>query len=196
MSDIDQPDNPEKDELALRLKEVREHLNLTLSQASEATKQIDVRGEGVSKVSISRYENGGSFPGYRELRLLAQTYGVAVSFLFYGDRPDPFAGWDFSLDQFLSDLIDDRLIEHGLIEGESRREREIRKMMALGAINRRRGLLPEPEPDEPQPIGLDHPETIAMTEAVDAANKAFDAAADAANKLRIRTKQRKISKKS
>jgi len=198
VSDVEQQDYPEKDELALRLKTLRERLGFTLSQASEATKQIDTRSEGVSKVSISRYENGGSFPGYRELRLLAQTYGVSVSFLFYGDRPDPFAGWEFSLDQFLSDLIDDRLIEHGLIEGESRYDREMRKMMAQSLINRRRQRLPEPEPDEPKPPGLDSPETIAMAEAADAGLDDVDYEERERERLqsRARTKTRKISKKS
>lgn len=71
MDEISESVNPEKHALGRRLKGLRENFSWTLSEISQATKQIDPEKEGVSKVSISRYENGDSFPGYREIKLLA-----------------------------------------------------------------------------------------------------------------------------
>jgi transcriptional regulator with XRE-family HTH domain len=138
MDEISEATNPEKHALGRRLKGLRENLSWTLAQISQATKQMDPEKEGVSKVSISRYENGDSFPGYREIRLLAQAFGVSITFLFYGDMPDPYAGWEFSLDEYLRSVIRDTLIEEGLIEGESRAQREDKKSRALSALQHRR----------------------------------------------------------
>jgi transcriptional regulator with XRE-family HTH domain len=129
--------NPEKHALGRRLKGLRESLSWTLGEVSQATKQIDPEKEGVSKVSISRYENGDSFPGYREIKLLAQAFGVSISFVFYGDIPDPYAGWEFSLDEYLKSVIRDVLIDEGLVEGESRSQREHKKTRAMRMLNDR-----------------------------------------------------------
>ena len=139
MDEISESINPEKHALGRRLKGIRESLSWTLGELSQATKQIDPEKEGVSKVSISRYENGDSFPGYREIKLLAQACGISISFLFYGDVPDPYAGWEFSLDSYLQSVIRDVLIDEGLIEGESRSQKEHKKTLALRAIRDRRG---------------------------------------------------------
>jgi transcriptional regulator with XRE-family HTH domain len=149
------PINPEKHALGRRLKGLRESFSWTLGELSQATKHIDPDKEGVSKVSISRYENGDSFPGYREIKLIAQAFGVSITFLFYGDAPDPYAGWEFSLDEYLRSVIKDVLIEEGLIEGESRAQKENKKMKALRSLN----LLREPF----DPSLLD-PEDLAMAE--------------------------------
>jgi transcriptional regulator with XRE-family HTH domain len=138
VDDINDAINPEKHALSRRLKGLRESFSWTLSDLSFATKQVDPAKEGISKVSISRYENGDSFPGYREIRLLAQAFGVSITFLFYGDVPDPYAGWEFSLDSYLRSVIMDVLIDEGVIEGESRSQREMKKSRALRALTLRR----------------------------------------------------------
>lgn len=137
MDEVAESINPEKHALGRRLKGLRESLTWTLGELSQATKQIDPDKEGVSKVSISRYENGDSFPGYREIKLLAQAFGVSISFVFYGDVPDPYAGWEFSLDEYLKSVIRDVLIDEGLIEGESRSQRERKKTRAMRMLNDR-----------------------------------------------------------
>lgn len=148
MDEISESINPEKHALGRRLKGLRESIGWTLAELSQATKQMDPEKEGVSKVSISRYENGDSFPGYREIRLLAQAFGVSITFLFYGDMPDPYAGWEFSLDEYLRSVIRDTLIDEGLIEGESRAQREDKKSRALRLLNTMREPFDESQFDK------------------------------------------------
>ncbi|MFY3382807.1 helix-turn-helix domain-containing protein [Paracidovorax sp. MALMAid1276] len=138
MNDADDLINPDKKALGARLKKLREGFSWTLGELSEATKHLDPTGDGISKVSISRYENGDSYPGYRELKLIAQVFAVPVSSLFYGDIPDPYAGWEMSLDDYLRSVIKSVLIEEGVIEGESRASREQKQVLALRAIQARR----------------------------------------------------------
>src|ERR1700740_1616985 len=78
----------EKAEVGRRIKQQRERHRWTLDELSQATKQIDPQQQGVSKVSISRYENADSYPGYREIKLIAQALGEPITHFFYGDRPD------------------------------------------------------------------------------------------------------------
>lgn len=66
----DSPD-ADKTEVGRRIKQQRERHGWTLDELSQATKQIDPQLQGVSKVSISRYENADSYPGYREIKLIA-----------------------------------------------------------------------------------------------------------------------------
>ncbi|MDP3651811.1 MAG: helix-turn-helix transcriptional regulator [Rhodoferax sp.] len=148
MDEISESVNPEKQALGRRLKGLRENFSWTLSEISQATKQIDPEKEGVSKVSISRYENGDSFPGYREIKLLSQAFGVSITFLFYGDVPDPYSGWEFSLDEYLRSVIKDVLIEEGVVEGESRADREHKKTLALRLVNGRRKTFDPNQMDE------------------------------------------------
>ncbi|MDO8774833.1 MAG: helix-turn-helix transcriptional regulator [Burkholderiaceae bacterium] len=147
MDDTSDSTSQEKHALGRRLKGLRESISWTLGELSQATKQMDPDKEGVSKVSISRYENGDSFPGYREIRLLAQAFGVSITFLFYGDAPDPYAGWEFSLDEYLRSVILDVLIDEGVIEGESRAQKENKKMRALRALQSRRAPIEVSELD-------------------------------------------------
>lgn len=140
--------NTDKKALGARLKKLREGFSWTLGELSEATKQLDPTGDGISKVSVSRYENGDSYPGYREIKLLAQAFAVPVSSLFYGDIPDPYAGWEMSLDDYLRSVIKSVLIEEGVIEGESRADREQKQMLALRAIQGRRRAIIVEAPDE------------------------------------------------
>ena len=119
MNEIDDAINPDKKALSLRLKGLREKFSWTLSELSKTTTQVDQLGDGVSKVSLSRYENGDSYPGYREIKLIAQAFGVSVIYLFYGDVPDPYGGsQELSLDEYLRSVIKEVLIEEGVIEGE------------------------------------------------------------------------------
>ena len=134
MSDIDDANNPEKQALGKRLRGLRDSFGWTLEEVSQATKQADPQNEGVSKVSISRYENGDSYPGYREIKLLSQALGSTVAFVFYGDMPDPYSGFELSLDEYFQNLIKDALIDHGLIKGVSSRQRQTQKAIALQTL--------------------------------------------------------------
>ncbi len=135
--DSDLPD-PDKLEVGRRIKQQRERHRWTLDELSQATKQIDPQQAGVSKVSISRYENADSYPGYREIKLIAQALGEPITSFFYGDRPDPFSGWHLSLDDYLRHIIKDVLIEEGLVPGVSISDKEFQKTEAMAAVNQRR----------------------------------------------------------
>jgi len=138
VTEVSDSSNPDKEALGDRLRKLREGLSWTLGDLSEVTKHIDPSGDGVSKVSISRYENGDSFPGYREIKLLAQSFAVPVASLFYGDVPDPYSNGELSLDDYLRGVIKSVLIEEGLVEGESRYDREHKQMLLLRSIQTRR----------------------------------------------------------
>lgn len=138
MSEANDLPNQDKEALGSRLRKLREGISWTLGELSEVTKHLDPSGDGVSKVSISRYENGDSFPGYREIKLLAQAFAVPVASFFYGDVPDPYSGWDMSLDDYLRSVIKSVLIEEGVIEGASRADRENKQMLLLRSIQLRR----------------------------------------------------------
>lgn len=81
-------DEPEQD-LGNRLQNARRMAGLTQGKLSERTKLADSKGEGVSRAVISLYENGGSRPGPRELRMLCEVLRVSPSYLIY-DSEDPF----------------------------------------------------------------------------------------------------------
>lgn len=83
-------DEPEKD-LGERLQGARRMAGMTQGELSERTKLADLRGEGVSRAVISLYENGGSRPGPRELRMLCEVLRVSPSYLIY-ETDDPFDG--------------------------------------------------------------------------------------------------------
>lgn len=139
----------EKMELGKRIKRLREDHIYTLEQLSQITKDIDPLGVGISKVSISRYENGDSYPGYREIRLIAQAFAMPITTFFYGDKPDPFGEWNMSLDEYLRHIIRDELMENGLIEGRSISQREYDKTVLMRDVNLRRRLIkPDSNPDE------------------------------------------------
>ncbi|GAC1609285.1 MAG: hypothetical protein NVS3B3_15540 [Aquirhabdus sp.] len=139
----------EKLELGKRIRKLREEHIYTLDQLSQITKQIDPLGDGISKVSISRYENGDSYPGYREIRLIAQAFAMPITSFFYGDKPDPFGEWNMSLDEYLRQIIKDELIENGLIEGRSIRQKEQDKTKLMRDVNlRRKPLSLDSDPKE------------------------------------------------
>jgi transcriptional regulator with XRE-family HTH domain len=138
VSDSDEIDNSDKKALGQRLRALRDGLNWTLAELSQATKQLDPQKEGISTVSISRYENADSYPGYRELKLFAQAFAEPIDVIFYGETLDPFKGWEFSLDDYLRKEIRDVLREEGLIAGDSRAQRELKKAMVQRSINSKR----------------------------------------------------------
>ncbi len=144
-------DLPDADKLEVgrRIKQHRERHRWTLDELSQATKHVDPQHAGVSKVSISRYENADSYPGYREIKLIAQALGEPITHFFYGDRPDPFSGWHMSLDDYLRHIIKDVLIEEGLVAGQSILDKESQKMHAMADVNlRRQRLRPSRDPAE------------------------------------------------
>jgi transcriptional regulator with XRE-family HTH domain len=134
-------------EVGKRIKHLREEYDWTLDELSQATKHIDHLNVGVSKVSISRYENGDTYPGYREIKLIALALAKSVNYFFYGDRPDPYSGWTMSLDEYLRSIIKDVLIEEGLVEGVTIRDQEMQKMRAMQAVaGRGKRFKPDPDP--------------------------------------------------
>jgi hypothetical protein len=67
-------------------------------------------------VAISRYETGASFPGYREIKLLAFALRTSVSSLIYA-RVDPLET-RHSLDSMVYDIVMDILTAHGIIKND------------------------------------------------------------------------------
>jgi len=128
----------DKEDVGRRIKQARERHRWTLDELSQATRQIDPQQAGVSKVSISRYENADTYPGYREIKLIAQALGEPITPFFYGDRPDPYSGWKMSLDEYLRHIIKDVLIEEGVLPGVSIADKEQQKSEAQQAVNARR----------------------------------------------------------
>lgn len=81
-------DEPEL-ELGSRLAKLRERELWSQEQLSQATKEHDSTGAGISRAVISMYERGRNRPGTRELRILCDTLRVTPSELLYGS-PTPF----------------------------------------------------------------------------------------------------------
>lgn len=143
----------DKEEVGRRIKQARERHRWTLDELSQATKQIDPQQQGVSKVSISRYENADTYPGYREIKLIAQALGEPITTFFYGDRPDPYSGWKMSLDEYLRHIIRDVLIEEGVLPGVSIADKEHQKSEAQQTVNaRRRRFDGAPDPERTQAL--------------------------------------------
>jgi transcriptional regulator with XRE-family HTH domain len=96
MLDLEHMENPrsrpsEEPELGLgaRLAKLREEREWSQEQLSQATRENDARGEGISRAVISMYERGKNRPGTREFRILCDTLRVTPSELLYG-TPTPF----------------------------------------------------------------------------------------------------------
>jgi transcriptional regulator with XRE-family HTH domain len=91
MLDIEHLENPRSTaseepelELGARLAKLRERQLWSQEQLSQATKQHDSSGVGLSRAVISMYERGKNRPGTRELRILCDTLRVTPSELLYG----------------------------------------------------------------------------------------------------------------
>lgn len=147
MTEAESTKDPEKVAVGERLRKLRSAYGWTLGNLAERTQQIDPSGAGVSKVSISRYENGDSLPGYREIKLLSQALAVTVSTIFYGDDLDPYTPYDRTLDEYLRDIVRDILIDHKLIPGTSSKQRQLRKASVQQDIEDSRRPLSEGSED-------------------------------------------------
>lgn len=71
-------------ELGARLAKLREAMDWSQEQLSQATKLNDATGAGISRAVISMYERGKNRPSTRELRILCDTLRVTPSELLYG----------------------------------------------------------------------------------------------------------------
>lgn len=115
-------------EFGKRLKTLRQRHDLTLDAASKLTKLADPKGDGISRVTMSRYENGDYSPGLRELRILSTAFRVPLSWLAYGDAEDPMNFWEPSLELILDDKIAKvvlyQLAKYGLIDEKETRTDE------------------------------------------------------------------------
>jgi transcriptional regulator with XRE-family HTH domain len=78
-------------ELGSRLARLREQMDWSQEQLSEATKAHDTGGVGLSRAVISMYERGRNRPSTRELRILCDTLRAPPSQLLYG-TDTPFDG--------------------------------------------------------------------------------------------------------
>lgn len=108
-----------------RVKNLRTHLGLTLKALSLLTKVVDPDKQGISTVSISRYESG-SEPGMRELKLLSLAFYRPISFLIYGDSDDPMhfsqrhvASFDLLFDDMVAETVNSILVNKGIIEKDT-----------------------------------------------------------------------------
>ncbi len=113
---IDDPFFFRDEDVAQRLKAVRQQRDLTLEQLSSLTKEIDPTGDGVSRVALSRYENGATLPGLRELRLISFATRRPLSFLIYGQRTDPMSSYKLELEMRIIDTVMDSVVADGLIK--------------------------------------------------------------------------------
>lgn len=112
----------DSENFAERVKFMRSNLGLTLKALSLVTKVVDPRQQGISTVSISRYESGAE-PGMRELKLLSLAFHRPISYLVYGDPDDPMhhsgqtiASLDLLIDDMVSSTVYSILRDKGLIE--------------------------------------------------------------------------------
>ena len=106
------------------LKAARQGRDLTLEQLSRLTKEIDPLGAGISRVALSRYENGSSLPGLRELRLLSFAFRRSLSHLVYGEPTDPMSSYRIELEMRIMEVVNNHLAAEGLIKGEDHQEPE------------------------------------------------------------------------
>lgn len=102
--------------VASYLKSARSRHDLTLEQLSRLTKEIDPAGNGVSRVALSRYENGASLPGLRELRLISFATRLPLALLLYGERTDPMSSYRLELEMRITDIVMGQVDAQGLIK--------------------------------------------------------------------------------
>ncbi len=99
-----------------RLKKARERKKLS---------QLDVyRKTNINNKTLSRYENDGTEPDYNTLIILAELYGVPVSYFF--------AEHDIDFSYDLEELLEDKSLTWGdkvLTEDEKRKAMDILKIL-------------------------------------------------------------------
>lgn len=113
---IDDSEYFDDDGFARHLKSARQRHDLTLEQLSRLTKEVDPTGTGISRVALSRYENGASLPGLRELRLISFATRRPLAFLFYGERTDPMSSYRLELEMRIIDTVMGQVDAKGLIQ--------------------------------------------------------------------------------
>lgn len=113
---IDDPDFFDDKLVAESLKNSRQKRDLTLEQLSNLTKKIDPTGAGISRVSLSRYENGDSLPGLRELRLISFATRRPLSVLVYRERIDPMSSYKLELEMRITDTVMGSVTADGVIK--------------------------------------------------------------------------------
>jgi transcriptional regulator with XRE-family HTH domain len=113
---IDDPDYFDDQIVAGSLKNSRQKRDLTLEQLSNLTKKIDPTGAGSSRMSLSRYENGDSLPGLRELRLISFATRIPLSTLVYRERIDPMSAYKLELEMRITDTVMGSVTADGVIK--------------------------------------------------------------------------------
>jgi transcriptional regulator with XRE-family HTH domain len=105
--------------VASGIKSWRQKRGLTMEQLSALTKAIDPAALGVSRVSLSRYENGDSLPGLRELRLISFAIRCPLSLLIYRERIDPMSSYKIELEMRITDTFMGSVSADGLLKESS-----------------------------------------------------------------------------
>lgn len=117
--------------IASFLKSSRQRFDLTLEQLSRLTKEIDPSSVGISRVALSRYENGSSLPGLRELRLLSFSLRRPLALLAYGEHTDPMSNYRTELEMRIMEVVNDHVEAEGLIKGENHQDPDNEEFKAL-----------------------------------------------------------------
>jgi transcriptional regulator with XRE-family HTH domain len=102
-----------------RLKIIRQLMKLTLDQFSLLTKEIDPKGEGISKMTLSRYETSATLPGLRELVVLSFATRKPVAVLLYGERDDPMSSYKLTLEMHITETVNMMVRADGVIKEEN-----------------------------------------------------------------------------
>ena len=113
------------------LKGGRRRQDLTLDQLSALTKEIDPAGEGVSRMTLSRYETGATLPGLRELRILSFALRMPLAWLVYEDREDPMTSYKLNLEMRITETVFDMVTAEGIIKGENQQDPQTPEYLAL-----------------------------------------------------------------
>jgi transcriptional regulator with XRE-family HTH domain len=124
--------------IADRVRQARSNRGLTLKELSLVTKVVDPAKQGISTVSISRYESGAE-PGLRELRLLSLALRLPLAFFVYGDSDDPMHqssqgiyDLPFLFEQMVADSVSEILEKEGLIQPKNKADiRDIKQYNAM-----------------------------------------------------------------
>lgn len=137
---IDDTDLFSNEHFASSMKERRQARSLTHEQLSQLTKAVDPRGEGISRVALSRYETGASLPGLRELRLLAIALRSSLSQFVYGRQSDPMLPYRLELEMRIMERVNDMITAQGVVKDTEDNDPDTDAYKALLAeVRRARG---------------------------------------------------------
>lgn len=128
---IDQSSFFNNEFFAYHLKSNRQRLDLTLDQFSILTKEIDPKGEGISKMTLSRYETGATLPGLRELKIISFALRKPVAALIYEEIDDPMTSYKLTLELRITETVNQMLTADGLIKDEDAHEPKTPEYFAL-----------------------------------------------------------------